>query len=138
MVAATEDMLGTQASFHAKRLEILRSPSYWAWECLRFIGYALGSVVLVPWLLVWPAVVMWAAWMMAGGSLNDAAEMLTTGSPKVLAWVYVAGSFAQSLTIVGSRPYESELSRRLAAWEITRWAQEERARRGFPPRRSLS
>lgn len=138
MVVASQDVLPAAVEYHTKRLELLHSPSYWLWECLRFLGYTVGSVVLVPWLLVWPAIVVWAAWMMAGGSLHGAAELLTTGSPEFLAWLYIAGAFGQSLTIIGSRPYESELSRRLTAWEITRNAQAERVRRGFPPRRGAT
>jgi hypothetical protein len=138
MVAATDDILGRRTRYVLKRIELRRSPTYWLCEVCRFLGYALGSVVLLPWLVVWPAVVVWAAWLMAGGSLAGAATLLTTDSPDVLAWIYLAGSFAQSLTIIGSRPYESELSRRMNAWEITYRADQERLRRGHPLRRGVS
>lgn len=132
MVTATDDVLSPRTLYLLARIKLRSSPSYWAWECARFATYVLGSVVLVPWLIVWPAVVLWAAWMMAGGSLVGAADLLTTNSPDVLAWIYVVGALAQSLTIIGARPYESELSRRLTAWEITHRAERERARRRGP------
>lgn len=127
-----DDVLGFRTRYTLKRIRLRSSVSYGAWECARFTAYVLGSVVLVPWLIVWPAVVLWAAWMMAGGSLVGAADLLTTNSPDVLAWIYVVGALAQSLTILGARPYESELSRRLTAWTITERAADERVRRGLP------
>jgi hypothetical protein len=134
MAAVTDDVFALEVSRMSKRLELVRSPTYWAVEAIRFAWYLIGSVLVVPWLLVWPAVVGWAAWLMAGGDAAAALRLLRADFPEVIAWFYVFGAAAQSLTVLGTRPYESELQRRLQAHEFSWRNDRERARRGIPPR----
>lgn len=98
------------------RRTLLRDPKVWRIELLRISAYLFGRVLAVPWLLVWPALVFWLLWARAGFDLGQIGHDGQAASWAWMAWIYGLGATLHSLTVLGVRPYESEVERRLKAY----------------------
>lgn len=114
MAAVLEDPLDSFNVRLAARRKWLRSPAMWMMEALRFSLYLVGSVV-VPWLLVWPAIILWVLIIANIGDVRLTATALLSSLDQELVWAYFIGATMHSLTLFGARPYAREIDRRVEA-----------------------
>lgn len=115
-----------------KRHALERDPRVWAVEAWRIGGFVLVRVLIIPWALIWPAAIAWIRLCVSDGNLNAALEGPVGWG---LLGLYLVAASLHSATVWSRWEYESEVSRRLAAY-MTHWHAEARRNRDRCRRRS--
>ena len=124
--------LEADVAAEVKRCALERDPRVWAAEALRVGGFLLVRVLIVPWALIWPAVIGWIRLCVSDGDLTAALEWPVSAG---LLGLYVVAASLHSATVWSRWEYESEVSRRLTIY-MTHWHAEARRNRDRCRRRS--
>jgi hypothetical protein len=116
------DWASVQHAIDQHRRELRRDPGLWAIELTRLTVYIIWRLFALPWLLIWPAVVLWLMWYLGGYDLTHVGHLLQEPLESRWLWTYVTGAAFQTLNTLGANPYESEFERRLLVFEQQAYA----------------